>query len=391
LNSLPQDLLIFGASSRAAAFSALRCGLRPRCADYFADRDLAAVCETERIDPRHPGPQFIALAESLPPSPWLYTGGFENHPAWVDQIARRHRLWGVDAETLRAVRDPVQVADILNRHGVACPAVRRDPRGLPRDGSWLKKPLCSGGGPGIEPLTTQNDRDAPSCYFQERIRGPSYSALFIGERFGGRLIGVTRQLIGIAGAPFAYRGSIGPSRITKTLASKLHLLGTALTSAFGLAGWFGVDYILRDGNPWPVEINPRYPASLEIHELASRRALLVEHRRAFEGDALTGECPGRTDLPRPRVVAKVILYATRNLVVPEIAAGEDESSDRFAVRSIADVPWPGTSIHPGEPVMTLLASGENGAACRSRLSELESRWMRQLGMDGGARALGSSR
>jgi len=42
-DSLPHDLLILGASCRAAAFSALRAGFRPRCADYFADRDLAAV------------------------------------------------------------------------------------------------------------------------------------------------------------------------------------------------------------------------------------------------------------------------------------------------------------------------------------------------------------
>ena len=53
-------------------------------------------------------------------------------------------------------------------------------------------------------------------------------------------------------------------------------------SAFGLVGWFGVDYILRDGIPWPVEINPRYTASLEIHELASGRSLLPEHRHACE-------------------------------------------------------------------------------------------------------------
>jgi len=176
--------------------------------------------------------------------------------------------------------------------------------------------------------------------------------------------------------------------IAGTLASKLLVLGNALTSAFGLTGWFGVDYVLRGGDPWPVEINPRYPASLEIHELASRRALLADHRRACEGHAAPHESPGRTDLPQPRVVAKLILHATRTLVVPEIAAGEDDSHDLFAVRSIADVPWPGTSFEPGDPVMTLLASGENPAACRSRLVELERQWMRKLGIGGGTWTLG---
>ena len=74
------DVLIFGASCRAAAFSALRSGLRPRCADYFADRDLAEVCPVVRIDPQSARREFLAFADSLPASPWFYAGGFENHP-----------------------------------------------------------------------------------------------------------------------------------------------------------------------------------------------------------------------------------------------------------------------------------------------------------------------
>jgi predicted ATP-grasp superfamily ATP-dependent carboligase len=378
----PHDLLIFGSSCRAAAFSALRCGLRPICADYFADRDLAAACPTTRVDARRAGGQFVALAESLAPSPWFYTGGFENHPIWVDQIARRHELWGVSAEALRGVRDPAGVAGVLQRTGIPCPAIRRDCQGLPRDGSWLKKPLRSGGGRGIEPLTPRNDRSSELHYFQERIDGPSHSALFIGEQEGARLIGMTEQLTGIPGAPFAYKGSIGPLPIPERLASKLHLLGNALASAFGLVGWFGVDFILREGDPWPVEINPRYPASLEIYELASRQGLLTDHRRACERGTPPGVNPRRAAVPQRRVVAKLILCATRTFVAPEIAADEVESDDLFAVRPIADIPSPGTSFEPGDPVMTILAAAANRLDCWSRLSELEGIWMARLGMGG---------
>ncbi len=386
MSSLPYDLLIFGASCRAAAFSALRCGIRPFCADYFADRDLAAVCSAERIDPHHAAVQFTALADSLPPSPWFYTGGFENHPEWVAHIARRHRLWGVDAETLRAVRDPIRVTDVLHQKGMSAPAVRRECDGLPRDGTWLVKPLGSAGGRGIEPLTADNDNQPPSCYFQERIPGPSFSALFIGEKSEGRLIGVTRQLVGILGSPFAYRGSIGPVSIAENLAAKLHELGDVLTSEFALIGWFGVDYILGDGNPWPVEINPRYPASLEIHELASRRALLADHRHACGGDAASDAPAAGAGLSHSPVIAKVVIYASRTLTFPEIALEEHESDDLFAVRSIADIPSPGSRIEPGEPVMTLLASGANMAVCRSRLTGLERNWMSRLGMVGAHRS-----
>jgi predicted ATP-grasp superfamily ATP-dependent carboligase len=377
---LPHDVLILGTSCRAAAISALRCGLRARCADYFADRDLAAVCTVLRVEPRHAGRQFVALADALPPAPWFYTGGFENHPEWVERISRRHQLWGVDAETLRAVRNPRQVAAILRRSAIPCPEMRRSAHGLPRDGTWLVKPLRSGGGRGIEPLTVENTGERRPCYFQQRIGGPSFSALFIGENAGACLIGVTRQLIGIAGSPFAYRGSIGPIPLTENLSSKLRHLGDTLTAALALRGWFGVDYILHDGDPWPVEINPRYTASLEIHELAGPRALLAEHRRACLGSAAPGEGQARRELPRSPVIAKLILYAPWPIVVPEIAAPEYESDDLFAIRSIADIPRPGSRFEPGEPVMTLLAGGENLAACQSRMTELEGKWMHRLGI-----------
>ena len=45
-----ETVLIIGASTRAAAFSALRAGLTPRCLDYFADRDLAAICTVDRVE-----------------------------------------------------------------------------------------------------------------------------------------------------------------------------------------------------------------------------------------------------------------------------------------------------------------------------------------------------
>jgi hypothetical protein len=91
--SVNHDVLILGASTRAAAFSAMRCGLRPLCADYFADRDLAAICPVAHINPEDAASQFAAFAETHPPSAWFYTGGFENHPEWVERIAHKHRLW----------------------------------------------------------------------------------------------------------------------------------------------------------------------------------------------------------------------------------------------------------------------------------------------------------
>ena len=82
------------------------------------------------------------------------------------------------------------------------------------------------------------------------------------------------------------------------------------------------------------------------------------------------------------MIAKWILYAPRRLVAPEIVADENEPDDLFAVRSIADIPWPGTCFEPGEPVMTLMAAGADLAECRSRLIRLERMWIERLGIVG---------
>ena len=82
-------------------------------------------------------------------------------------------------------------------------------------------------------------------YFQERIVGPSFSALFIGEISRAHFIGVTRQLIGSTSSPFTYRGSIGPWQINRALAGRLKDMGNAIAVSFGLAGWFGVDLHLE--------------------------------------------------------------------------------------------------------------------------------------------------
>ena len=197
-------------------------------------------------------------------------------------------------------------------------------------------------------------------------------------------IGATRQLIGGTGSPFAYRGSIGPWPTNELLTDRLKELGNAIAGGFGLAGWFGVDFVLNAGVPWLVEINPRYTASVELYELAWRRSLFDAHRRACEGTVSNLYPPADLACRPPRIIAKWILYASQSMVVPAIVPHENETEDVFAVSSIADVPPPGTCVNPDEPVMTLLAAGDELTECRSRLFRLEQHWTARLGIVGDA-------
>lgn len=370
------NLLIVGASTRSAAFSAIRAGLGPTCLDLFADRDLLAVCAGRQIEPEFYPEGFATLADEAPDSPWMYTGSLENDPDLVARISAKRPLWGNDAETLRAVRDPFRVADTLKRVGQACPEVRSAHWGLPRDGSWLIKPSASSGGAGIVPLEPGRLAPTRPFYYQERIHGPSFSAIFLGQEGQATLVGVTRQLVGRPGAPFGYRGSLGPWAVSPEISGRLGELGTALVRSFGLAGLFGVDFILRDDHPWPVEVNPRYTASVEVLELALGRPLLAEHRRIFDPEALPPPLPEAKTFRH--LIGKQILFASAPCVFPEIDEHVGDLRMPFKIPRIADIPEAGTRFETGEPILTLFATGADATACEVRLGRLAAAWGSRL-------------
>jgi len=383
----PWPLLIVGASARSAAFSTRCAGGRPSCVDLFADRDLAAICPAVRLSPREYPDGLAHLAAEAPASPWMYTGALENHPELVDRISASRPLWGNDGSTLRAVRDPIAVAESLRRAGLPCPGVRLSPAGLPRDGNWLVKPLASAGGRGVHPLVSSSKPVRVPSYYQERIAGPSLSALFVGDRSGARLRGVTRQEIGRGGAPFAYRGSLGPWPVSDRESARIGLLGDFLAASYRLVGLFGVDFILSDGQPWPVEINPRYTASVEVLELALRRSLLAEHRRACDPDALPlAEVDAKVSAPGKLVVGKIILFAPSRCRLPVLDHWEPAyPTSPFAVPPLGDIPHPGTVFEAGDPVMTLFSLGKSPATCRARLRRVHDAWERRLRKEAGGR------
>jgi predicted ATP-grasp superfamily ATP-dependent carboligase len=376
-----ETILIIGASTRAAAFSALRAGLKPMCLDFFADRDHAAVCAVQRAETRAGADGLEQLALDLPHAPWLYTGPLENHPERVERISLTHRLYGNTASTLHGARNPLRVAEVLREHGLPYLETRRDGQGLPRDGTWLIKPIASAGGRLVQHLDHAAVPLAEPSYLQQFLAGPSHSALFLARHAGSaELVGVTRQLLGRPGSPFAYRGNIGPCRVPAPLMSRLHHLGNVFCSAFRLVGLFGVDFIWHDGEPWPVEINPRYTAAVEIFELALHRTLLSEHLRACGMDLAASHPSRKPHIPTPRapVVGKTTLYARRNSMAPEIDFEDPRCRDLFAVPAVADVPWPGSAIAAGEPFMTLFATGQDVRECEDRLAEQEAFWQDRL-------------
>lgn len=372
---MTREVLIVGASARAAAQSAFRAGWSPFAIDQFADEDLLACCPATRIDDYPHG--IAALARQFPGCPVVYTGALENYPEVIATLAHDRPLLGNNAEVVQAVRNPWMVREKLNARNLLTPALcRADEPLLP--GAWLCKPRRSGGGIGIQWITAREDgsRIAGSPrethYCQQFVPGEPISSLYVGARKNASLLGVTRQLVGCAWAgavteKFLYVGNVGPLTVSPVIVRQLQRVGEVLAQDFQLRGLFGVDAILRGDQVWTLEVNPRYTAAVEILERSSDLPAFHVHAEACEHERLPVTKWNWDRAPH----GKAILYARCSVLVPSEFSQwvtNVNSDARFPV--VADLPAAGTVIPRGAPVCTIFATATSETAVVSALQDL---------------------
>ncbi len=362
--------MIFGASTRAAAQSAVRAGLRPVCADRFADEDLQEIADILPLADYPDG--LLEIVATSPPLPWIYTGSLENRPALLEELAALRPLWGNPAGVTSRGSQPV-FACMTSWRGPDSPRSRSGKAIHPRrqtDGGSLK-PWRGSAGRGIHVWqageAAAGSRGEP-WYFQRRAAGQPISALFLGTAEGTALIGASEQLIGLAAlsaGPFGYCGSIGPIGLPETARRQIARTGDVTASEFGLRGLFGIDFLLERDVAWPTEVNPRYTASVEIYEWVLGLPLLEWHCRAcraYESRTASRQVAEQfqtlLDAARSkrggRKAAKAVVYAPFPLCVTDLAGLE--RSPEFAARGveIADRPQAGSQIAEKAPVCTLI-------------------------------------
>jgi predicted ATP-grasp superfamily ATP-dependent carboligase len=351
------DLILVGASVRAVAFSAIRAGFRPWCVDLFADVDLQKVTHVVKCPFEQYPDGLLPLVESGPDVPVIYTGGLENHPELLDRLAQLRPLWGNHSETIRKVRDPFLLHNLLTTAGVAVPEVRSGTGPVPTEGKWLRKPLRGSGGIGIQPVTSE-EAEPPSdqFYFQRFVDGVPHSSIFLATDSRCHLLGSTRQLIGeswLKAKPFRYCGSIGPVALSLAFRDRLIHPGEQLTSICQLRGIFGVDWLLTANEvPVVLEVNPRYTASVEVLEYTTGIQTLKWHCDIFLGRDVSSI---RIPVEKFRL-SKTILFTDEPMIFPTQGPWDETLRETFNVDrppAFADIPAPGTMIEAGFPVMTL--------------------------------------
>ncbi len=342
------------------AASAARAGFRVFAADLFGDHDLREVASAVATIRPYPDGLPAAIA-SFPKVPWIYTGALENHPVLISALAADRPLAGSSPEAVARVRDPDMLARAVRAVGLSFPETRHDPTGLPRDGTWLVKPLASAGGRGIRPWCGSDADDSPRLW-QKRIAGRRLSAGFVLTAGGSQLISTSRQLIGrrwCHAGQFAYCGSIDLDleMLTGPLRDQLVRLGTCLAETFGLHGLVGADLIVdARQRAHVIEINPRPTASLELIERSTGGSLAALHLAAF--GITSSAAPARW--PREGTWSKAVLFAARDIdfSAATLAAVRTRSASWTSADgwpAVADIPEPPCPIPAGAPVCTVFA------------------------------------
>ncbi len=383
---MKQPIAIVGASTRAAAASAIRSGFQPLTADLFADLDLREIATTTRISPYPHG--FADWLRAAEPPAWMYTGALENYPELVDQMAWLAPLWGNTGDVLERVRHPLELQATLHQAGLLFPETRSTPASLPHNATWLTKTYTSTSGSGIQIWNGNNQKALPTApppfplspspplFYQLRLPGTPAAAVYVASNGTAQFLGITQQLIGtnwLNSHGFQYTGSIGPLPVSNAQQSAIEKAGSVVAQQFDLIGLFGIDFMLNDEGAWAIEVNPRFTASVEIVERFSGHQAIRLHAAAcgttLEAPQRAGASPppsktAATATPiavsHPLHHGKAILFAKHDVTLTQ-------QFTKHALQQATQTPWPELAdisppnelIEAGHPILTIFARGNS--------------------------------
>ena len=378
------NLLVIGASARAFAASACRLGIKVNAIDLFGDQDLREICgRVVQVHANDYPNGLPAIAATFPESPVVYTGGLENHVKVLRRLSSARTLIGNVPESVKKVRDPAFVQELAHKNGCSYPATFSHWSGLPKDGTYLRKPIASVGGAGITPWLGFSGKPCASGeLWQEFVAGIPMSASLLVSPEGIEVLSICRQLIGrgwCRAKQFSFCGAVELSNagLQKDMYKRLFQFASALVEEANLTGLIGIDFVMPRkmtgssiGKPTILEVNPRPTATMELTERRTGHSQAGLHLSAngFPLPAKSLVSTGGPDV----CWGKAVVFAEKPLYV---SASFDHHLTRCASfiedhnlgwPMITDRPCCGTVIQAGHPITTIFASAQTpGSVLRS--------------------------
>jgi uncharacterized protein len=211
---------------------------------------------------------------------------------------------------------------------------------------FLIKPLVGSGGLGIENIDQIDpDTEIHDAVLQEIVEGHDVSASVLSTGDEAITILTSEQLIG-NNCPgqkesYGYCGNIVPfiqKNDFNNFNTQLEEIAEEVVLDLKLIGSNGVDLILKNGEIYVIEVNPRLQGTYEAVEAALGINMGQAHIMACKGDLI--------DRPAPKMFAiKMIVCAKKRSIVGNLN-----------IEGVNDIPARNVIIEEGEPVATVLTS-----------------------------------
>ncbi len=392
--------LVIAFNARPIANSAKRANYNVLAVDFFGDLDLRSTAEhvfsvlwqrkgysIRRKFYRPISEYMYLLAETIVDEylgkiEFLLIGsGFDDKPKIWEQLNKIAPILGNTPEIINR-SDRLHIYKIASKLGIECPQTmeakeEEEAHEIAKNMGYpvvLTTPR-SAGGLFVKLITNKDELhkayqevkgSGKRILIQEFIQGIDASCSVLGTGKDCQAIAVTEQLIGKyelgVSIPFGYCGNIVPLKNSVTVIETMKSVSEELGSKLGLKGSNGFDFVIKDDQPFLIELNPRFQGSLECIEAVTSSNLVHLHIEACKG-----YLPERP-LEAKGYAVKMILYAKHRTFVPNLSQ----------LPHIVDVPVEGIILEPSNPVCTVFITGTEREMTIIKATTIASDIYRQL-------------
>ena len=393
---------IIGFNARPLACSSSRAGANVYVSDYWGDDDLDA-CATNTVsvlDPKpglrqreiHERPAYIHLVENFLTTflkeelNHIFVGsGFDDHTDSLMPIESQWKIAGNSTMAMKRARDWKLITKLSDDVGFLVPQRKfanshETVAEICREFEFpcVVRGLGSGGGSGI--ALAREEKDIPKAFrkasikrrtslviVQEYIPGVDVSSSVLGTGKEASTLSVQGQLIGMPSSgrysDFVYCGNYIPVGLSSETHKRIREGSEYMINKLQLKGSNGLDFVVDSkDNIWFMEINPRFQGTLEMLEVAGDISISDLHLRA-----VSGELPMERPSFRPAV--KLVVFARKRGKVPDLKK----------YTSTVDRSPRGVIVEAGDPVCTIIETGETVKACYSTAKDTAESIQRDIG------------
>ncbi len=373
-------ILIVSFNARIIASLAKKLGLEFAVVDFWGDQDLFPLSErvytifksefksyAEFPSPEENEDKLAQLALDVISNEGiegiLIGSGLDNRPDLWAKLGEAAPILGNDPAYVQRARDLLYVHLILASYKIKFPFTIWSNR-ISDILNFAKriqfpvviKPKKTLGGVGIlliknewelKEFCEENSAKLRNYFFQQYIEGKDISTTMVGDGKRYRMLSINEQLIGLessgTNSVFKYCGNILPFICDSKVARKIQEDSIMISKALRLSGVFGIDFVLQGDIPYFMEINPRFPGTVELLEMASKLNAVEMHLNAIRGEIPT------TTVNFGGFAMKQVLFAKKKLVVPDL----------LNIKGVCDIPPPKILLRKEDPICTLQFFNKN--------------------------------